>query len=125
MNVVVFEHGSYSFRDKGGACHDHAHIHVVATARPTQDFVRYVGDLIRFEPSVNWIEAAAEVVNGSACAYLALEHEGGSMIGRASGAPSGFFRKALMNWLEGNPDEHDWLVFPQADRIYRMLEAGL
>jgi len=45
LDVVIFEHGSYSFRDKGGACHDHAHVHAVATERPAEDFVNYVTKL--------------------------------------------------------------------------------
>lgn len=123
--AVVFEHGSYSFRDKGGACHDHSHVHVVATAKPVADFVRSVCDSVDLQPCADWIEAAAELVGGSHRSYLALESSAGSMIAPANRAPSAFFRKALVVWLGGELGEHDWLVFPHKARLRTMIEVGL
>jgi diadenosine tetraphosphate (Ap4A) HIT family hydrolase len=125
QDVVVFEHGSFSFRDKGGACHDHAHIHLVATADPVSEFVTLVSEHIDLRSSENWIEDAARLVNDDQRSYLALESDAGSMIATARNAPSAFFRKALTQWLSIDPGEHDWLVFPQAQRLRRMIEVGL
>lgn len=123
--VAVFEHGSLSFRDKGGACHDHAHIHVVATDRSVADFLDYVKAIVTLEPCDNWIESAAEMVNDAAISYLAIGDAASSFVGPATGAPSGFFRKSLMSWLGGDPAEHDWLVFPQIERLKSIIESGL
>lgn len=125
LDVVTFEHGSYSFRDKGGACHDHAHIHVVATDRPVADFVAHVSAIVDLRRCDDWVEAAADMVAGESRSYLALAGAGGAWIAPATGAPSGFFRKALMTWLGGDPAEHDWLVFPQVERLRAMVSAGL
>ena len=125
QDVVLFEHGSFSFRDKGGACHDHAHIHVVATADPVSDFVALVSTHVDLHPCDNWIEAAARLVNENQRSYLALQSEAGAMIATAGKAPSAFFRKALAQWLAVDPGEHDWLVYPQVERLRRMIAAGL
>ena len=123
--VVIFEHGSYSFRDRGGACHDHAHIHVVATERPVEEFVDYVSSNVTLEPCDDWIEAAAAMVNRSLRSYLALASQEGSWIGHVDRAPSGFFRKSMMRWLGEDPDQHDWLVYPQTERLRSMVVKGI
>jgi diadenosine tetraphosphate (Ap4A) HIT family hydrolase len=125
QNVVLFEHGSYSFRDKGGACHDHAHIHVVATEKPVSSFVDAVSADVELPPCEDWIEGAAGVVAESGRSYLALWTPDGSRIGVANDAPSGFFRKSLAAWLGADPAEHDWLVFPQIERLRAMVRGGL
>jgi hypothetical protein len=125
QDVVTFEHGSYSFRDKGGACHDHAHIHVVATPRDPLEFRQFVTDIVALRNTDDWIEDAAAIINSSARSYLALSYGDNAIIGDSTGAPSGFFRKALLNWLEADAAEHDWLVFPQAERICVMLRERI
>lgn len=125
QDVVLFEHGSFSFRDKGGACHDHSHIHVVATERSTDEFVRQVSASVPLEPCADWIEAAAELVTKSRRAFLAISTASGSMIAPASNVPSQFFRRALVNWLGAEEGEYDWLVFPQVERLRSIIAAGL
>lgn len=125
QEVVLFEHGSYSFRDKGGSCHDHSHTHIVATDRKVDDFIRHVSASVELEPCDDWIEAAASHIKDSGGSYLALESSAGSKIASANGAPSAFFRKALTSWLGGKLGEEDWLVFPQIDRLRTMVRLGL
>ncbi len=124
-DVVVFEHGSYSFRDKGGSCHDHSHVHVVVTERPVADFVELVSQHVDFSSCEDWIASAAELVSERHRSYLAIESHLGSMIATANQAPSAFFRKALVAWLGGEPGEHDWLVFPHTERLQAMLATGI
>jgi diadenosine tetraphosphate (Ap4A) HIT family hydrolase len=38
-NVTLFEHGSFDFRDKGGACYDHAHVHLLSTSADPAEFI--------------------------------------------------------------------------------------
>jgi diadenosine tetraphosphate (Ap4A) HIT family hydrolase len=125
QEVVLFEHGSFNFRDKGGSCHDHSHVHVVATERPVQDFIATVSDSVELEPCKDWIDAAAAMVRESSRSYLALQSAEGSMIAKSNNAPSAFFRKALVHWLGGEPGEHDWLVYPHTDRLRSMIKSGL
>lgn len=125
QNVVLFEHGSFSFRDKGGACHDHAHIHVVATDRHVDDFVKLVSGNVSLEPCENWIREATRFVRTEGRSYLALSFAGGSLVGSAHNAPSQFFRRSLAEWLEAEEGEWDWATFPQHDRLRKMIENGL
>ncbi|MGH8010260.1 MAG: HIT domain protein [Candidatus Binatia bacterium] len=122
--VAIFEQGSYSFRDRGGSCHDHAHVHVVASERPIRDFVEYVQSSVTLRECGDWLDAAAAMVSTSAKSYLALQASATSFLGDATGAPSGFFRKALLRWLGGDIAEHDWLVFPQVTRLRKMIDTG-
>lgn len=121
--VVTFEHGSFNFRDKGGACHDHAHIHVVATPRPVSAFVDYVSDIVKLRKCSDWIDEAADTVAGSLRSYLALSSREEDWIARSDNAPSGFFRKALARWLGEDAAQHDWIVFPQAERLRMMVTS--
>ena len=125
QEVVLFEHGSFNFRDKGGSCHDHSHVHIVATEKPVRDFVASVSDSVELEFCDDWIAAAAAMVRESSRSYLALESSAGSMIAKANNAPSAFFRKALVQWLDGEPGEHDWLTFPHTERLKGMLSTRL
>lgn len=125
QGVVVFEHGSHSFRDKGGACHDHCHVHMVATGQDVGEFVRSVSGTVRLEPCGDWIEDAAHRVRTTGRSYLAIETREGGLIATATGAPSAFFRKALVRWLGAEPGEDDWLVYPHTERLRAMIETGL
>ena len=97
----------------------------MATADPVSDFVALVSTHVDLHPCDNWIEAAARLVNENQRSYLALQSEAGAMIAMAGKAPSAFFRKALAQWLAVDPGEHDWLVYPQVERLRRMIAAGL
>ncbi|WP_150246286.1 HIT domain-containing protein [Nocardiopsis quinghaiensis] len=127
LDSLVFEHGSLDFRDKGGACYDHTHIHVVATDRDPQAFLDQIPAPIAMQPCPDWIGAARHLVEDRQRSYLALGTPGQDWIGTATGAPSQFFRRCLASWMGAEEGEWDWLTFPQTDRVQRMsslLAAG-
>lgn len=102
----MFEHGSYDFRDKGGACYDHAHIHIIATDRAPDEFVQRLPDSVQMRPSDDWIEDAHQSVTDRRQSYLALSSGNGDMIAEATGAPSQFFRRCLAAWM--NAEDGEW-----------------
>ncbi|WP_143086286.1 HIT family protein [Amycolatopsis saalfeldensis] len=120
-NVVVFEHGSFDFRNRGGSCQDHAHLHLVATPRPSAGLVDLVEGLVKFASTEDWLEDAANLVHDRRTSYLALDDGQGALIAEATGAPSQFFRRAMCTWLGADSGDWDWLVFPQEERLARML----
>lgn len=123
-NTVVFEHGSYDFRNKGGSCFDHAHVHLVATERPVAEFVEHIPSEVELRPTDDWIEEAARLVNSERTAYLALEGSQGPRITAVEGAPSQFFRRAMAQWLDAAEGEWDWLLFPQVERVKEIMRTG-
>jgi diadenosine tetraphosphate (Ap4A) HIT family hydrolase len=127
LDSLVFEHGSFDFRDKGGACYDHTHIHVVATGRDHHAFLDQIPAPITMGPCPDWIDAARHLVDSQQRSYLALGTPGQHWIGTATGAPAQFFRRCLASWIGAEEGEWDWLTFPQTDRVQRMsslLTAG-
>lgn len=125
FDVITFEHGSYDFRDKGGACYDHAHIHMVATEHSSEGFVRRLPESVAMRECADWVEAARSLVLEHRRSYLALDSGFSKMIGAASGAPPQFFRRCLAAWLGAEEGEWDWLTYPQAKRVKRMIQRQL
>lgn len=123
LSVMVFEHGSYNFRDKGGACYDHAHVHVVATDRPSDTFVDAVPEPVTLAECDDWLDTATDLIRGQQRSYVALDDGHRHLVGEATGAPSQFFRRCLASWLGAEAGEWDWLTFPQLDRVAHMLSA--
>lgn len=121
-HVVVFEHGSYDFRDKGGACYDHAHIHVLATGADPQVFVNLVAEDVILEECSDWISAAIRSVQSSERSYLAMGAGERCYIGNSRSAKSQFFRRHLAKWLGVEDGGWDWLVFPELERVTSMIE---
>jgi diadenosine tetraphosphate (Ap4A) HIT family hydrolase len=125
QSVMVFEHGSFNFRDKGGACYDHAHVHVVATTRPSATFVDAIPAPVTMTPCTDWINAATTLIQGERRSYVALDDGHRHLVGEATGAPSQFFRRCLAAWLGAEDGEWDWLTFPQLERVTAMLATSL
>jgi diadenosine tetraphosphate (Ap4A) HIT family hydrolase len=123
LDSLVFEHGSLDFRDKGGACYDHTHIHVVATGRDHQRFLDHIPAPVIMRPCADWISASRRLVEEEQRSYLALGTPDQDWIGIATGAPSQFFRRCLAAWMGAEEGEWDWLTFPQVDRVHRMSTA--
>ncbi|MFK4299144.1 diadenosine tetraphosphate (Ap4A) HIT family hydrolase [Arthrobacter sp. GAS37] len=123
--VVVFEHGSYDFRNKGGSCQDHAHIHLVATNQDVAELIEIVERHVRLTPVEDWLNAAANAVQQKRSSYLAIETAGGSYLAPATGAPSQFFRRSLCEWLGTDADGWDWLAYPNVERLANMINTRL
>lgn len=119
---VIFEHGSYSFRDKGGACYDHCHVHVVGADRTPSSFIAQVGEDVELMPSPAWLESAKQAIQKGERSYLAVSSSGGDFIGNSSAARSQFFRRHLAQWLGAEDGSWDWLVYPETTRVRAMIE---
>jgi hypothetical protein len=121
VSPVIFEHGSYNFRDKGGACYDHCHAHVLGTDRSPATFVEQVREDIPLAASDDWLSSAQSAIEVGGHSYLAVSSEGGDYIGNSASAPSQFFRRHLARWLEADEGVWDWLVFPEVTRVKKMI----
>lgn len=121
LDCILFEHGSYDFRDKGGACYDHAHIHLIATDRNPDAFLDHLPDSVHFRPCRDWLNAAQRLVTDQHRSYLALSTPAHDMIATANRAPSQFFRRGLATWMGADPGGWDWLTFPQRERVAHMI----
>ncbi|HEY6736386.1 MAG TPA: HIT domain protein [Candidatus Saccharimonadia bacterium] len=123
-DVIFFEHGSLNFRDKGGACFDHAHVHAVATERPMAGFLPHVADSVDLVPCGDWVTAATDMVQARQVAYLALSDGHHHLVGEAvqGRVRSQFFRRALTAWL-GNGEDWDWYVNRQLPRVRTMAQG--
>ncbi|WP_063041756.1 hypothetical protein [Nocardia pseudovaccinii] len=120
-NVVLFEHGSYDFRDKGGACYDHAHIHLISTDAQPESFVRSVAEDVALHSCDDWLGAAVDSVQREERSYLAMSIDGCDYIGNSRQARSQFFRQHLAAWLGAEPGGWDWLVYPEIGRVQGMI----
>ena len=118
---AVFEHGSYSFRDKGGSCYDHCHVHLIGAEQSPSTFVDQVARDVELTLREDWLLAAAEVVRRREHSYLAVSYDGGDFVGNSSGAPSQFFRRHLTSWLKAEKGSWDWLAFPEESRVRNMI----
>ena len=121
---VLFEHGSFSFRDKGGACFDHAHIHAVAARSTPTDFLRRVEKVVPMSPVEQWLPAAREWVRKRHRSYWAMStEEAGDYLGEPRDVPSQFFRRSLAEWLHMD-EQWDAVMYPQVDRVAHMIERA-
>lgn len=118
---AVFEHGSYSFRDKGGSCYDHCHVHLIGTERSPASFIDQVSRDVELTLRNDWLSAAEDAVRRHEHSYLAVSYCEGDFVGNSSKAPSQFFRRHLAGWLEAEEGRWDWLVFPEIDRTRKMI----
>ena len=116
LPVVAFEHGAESFRNRGGACTDHAHVHflpassqVDLVSRTRADFeLRRVTDLS---------SATHAQVAERRRPYLWIREQNETMwICDAPDALSQYIRRILLAQL-GCADEWDWAVFPGSEFI--------
>lgn len=119
--VAMFEHGTLSFRDKGGACYDHCHIHVVVTEKKVAGFLAAIPPEFAMRSTLDWIDDARQMIARDERAYLAAASADMQLIGSAAGAPSQFFRRALASWLGDQTEEWDAALFPQKDRLTQMI----
>ena len=122
QGLAMFEHGTLNFRDKGGACYDHCHIHVVATESAVQEFLASIPAEFDMNPVPSWIDGAYRMIQEDQRSYLAASSRSGEMIGSAAGAPSQFFRRALATWLGQPAGEWDAMLYPQKTRVKLMME---
>jgi diadenosine tetraphosphate (Ap4A) HIT family hydrolase len=119
--ITAFEHGAESFRNRGGSCTDHAHIHVFPAAAevdlPAELWKEFALRRVHGLPS-----PAREQVQGRQRPYLWLRTQSGEeWMCDAPHALSQYVRRILVAQL-GRPDEWDWAVFPGIDHIRATIE---
>lgn len=120
----IFEHGAKNFREKGGACADHAHTQVVPLG-PTDRFVTQLHSDFFTTASTSYLHSArttVELGNGDPYLYTHSASHGGA-VAVATGAKSQYFRR-LMAAHDGRPDDWDGPIFPGTDNMRRTLAAG-
>ncbi|WP_017615052.1 HIT family protein [Nocardiopsis salina] len=76
---------------------------------------------VAMQQCMDWTDSAHRLVQEHQRSYLALGTPGQDWIGQATGAPSQFFRRCLATWMGAEEGTWDWLVFPQAERVQRMI----
>lgn len=123
--VVFFEHGSLSFRNKGGNCYDHAHVHAVVTDLGAAAFINEIPAAVQFHETSDWIEDAHALLTRERVSYVSIEDGQSSHIGVAVDVPSQFFRQALARALRIPAEESDWIAYPQAGRVKGMLNRPI
>lgn len=120
----VFEHGAKNFREKGGACADHAHTQVVPLGA-TDRYVTSLRSDFTTTPVDNYVQSArAAVAEGAGHPYL-FTHSAtsGGAIAIANGTKSQYFRRLIAEQV-GKHDEWDGVVFPFIDNMKSTLAAG-
>jgi diadenosine tetraphosphate (Ap4A) HIT family hydrolase len=120
----VFEHGAKNFREKGGACADHAHTQV-APLGATDTFIASLHQDFSTRTSDSYLDSARETVAlGQGDPYLythSASHHGAIAV--ATGARGQYFRR-IMARHAGRPDEWDGPVCPHIDHMRLTLDAG-
>lgn len=121
-NCIMFEHGPVSPSQRGGACTDHAHLHVA----PVPDGIDLRQSLeahLRVRRVPEWLPAAREQV-ARQMPYLFLRHTDASMwICDAPQARSQEFRRDLVLQL-GLDDIWDWAAFPGSRHIVKTIQIA-
>jgi diadenosine tetraphosphate (Ap4A) HIT family hydrolase len=115
-SITAFEHGAESFRNRGGSCTDHAHMHVM----PIGDEVDLLGPLRKefdMRPAQEFFPALRSQVIERKRPYLWLRTATGRMwTCDAPNALSQYVRRILVDQL-GRPGEWDWAVFPGTEYL--------
>lgn len=119
---VMFEHGPISESNRGGACTDHAHLHVAPV--PSHIDLRPVLGAGRVAREVrSWSEAARLQVSGN-MPYLYLRHVDGTMwMCDAPVARSQEFRRELVRQL-GLEEIWDWSAFPGSAHVLATIRQS-
>jgi diadenosine tetraphosphate (Ap4A) HIT family hydrolase len=115
-NIILFEHGSASFTERGGSCTDHAHLHIVPVP-PHVDLMPAMAQDFAVRQVSGLVAAARQQLAERRGGYVFLRHhDGRSYIADAPQAVSQHLRRDLVVQL-GIPDQWDWALFPGSAHI--------
>lgn len=111
--AICFEHGSTSAKAKGGACIDHAHLHIVPGRL---EFREHISKEFR-EFRIEDMESLRDFSKRQK-PYLYLQDISGTsyVYEIPSSIPSQYMRKVWAD-LYGKPDEWDWQLFPNYPKM--------
>ncbi|WOX12304.1 HIT family protein [Streptomyces sp. N50] len=120
--VLAFEHGAESFRNRGGSCTDHAHMHMFP-AVPEIDIATGVRRDFELRSVNDFLPALRHQVQERQKPYLWLRSDDGRMwICDAPSALSQYVRRIIVGQL-GRADEWDWAVFPGIEHLCSTIET--
>lgn len=115
-SYVMFEHGGTSPMNKGAACIDHAHLHLVPSPRPNE--LRLV--LLRHFEEVQY-DNICDLSKHKESPYILLSTDTRIFVYQATDAPSQLLRRVLAHqW--GVPDCWNWRFFPFRENFIATLE---
>jgi diadenosine tetraphosphate (Ap4A) HIT family hydrolase len=120
--VLLLEHGSLSFRNKGGSCYDHAHLHLVGTPSAPETILEPLQKHVDMKKTSNWTSAAKDAILREHRSYVVVSDGSDAWIGDAASAPSQFFRKALVDALNLEDGSWDWLMYPNRKTVQSMID---
>ncbi|KOG08193.1 hypothetical protein ADK35_42005 [Streptomyces viridochromogenes] len=120
--VLAFEHGAESFRNRGGSCTDHAHLHMFP-AVPEIDIAAGLRRDFELRSVNDFLPALRHQVQERQKPYLWLRSDDGQMwICDAPSALSQYVRRIIVAQL-GRADEWDWAVFPGIEHLRSTIET--
>lgn len=121
LPVVAFEHGAESFRNRGGACTDHAHVHFLPASSGI-DLVSLTRADFQLRRVTDLSIAARCQVSERQRPYLWIREQDEAMwICDAPDALSQYLRRILLAQL-GRGDEWDWATFPGVEFIRSTIQ---
>jgi diadenosine tetraphosphate (Ap4A) HIT family hydrolase len=114
--IIAFEHGAESFRNRGGSCTDHAHMHVMPID-PQIDLVGPLSEEFEVRQATELLPAIRDQVQERRQPYLWLRTTDGLMwICDAPHALAQHIRRIIVDRL-GRPGEWDWAVFSGVEHM--------
>jgi diadenosine tetraphosphate (Ap4A) HIT family hydrolase len=118
-SAICFEHGAISSTERGGACVDHAHLHVIPGC---ENFRKYVDADFDGKIINNLSELKRFVV--AQYPYLYLEDTDGSkhVYALPIQVPSQYFRQVWAKAV-GQPDAWDWALFPNYELMRQTFDV--
>lgn len=120
--VIAFEHGAESFRNRGGSCTDHAHMHVMPISAQI-DLVGPLSKEFELRRTDELLPAIRDQVQERRQPYLFLRTTDGLMwICDAPHALAQHIRRIIVDLL-GRPGEWDWAVFSGAEHIRSTVQS--
>lgn len=114
--IIAFEHGAESFRNRGGSCTDHAHMHVMPISREI-DLLGPLSKDFELRRATEFAPALRDQVQERRRPYLWLRTTDGLMwICDAPNALAQHIRRIIVDQL-GRPGEWDWAVFNGVEHL--------
>jgi diadenosine tetraphosphate (Ap4A) HIT family hydrolase/SAM-dependent methyltransferase len=122
QDTILFEHGAISTCERGGACIDHAHLHICPTVYDVRDEIErrahskyFLGTFLELK---KWQKISKpylfyQGLDGQKTVYIFYED-----------IPSQYVRRLLTHKLN-IPDEWDYLIYPHFDNILLTYNALL
>lgn len=115
---VLFEHGANSERDRGPACIDHAHLHIVPLPN-----VKALIDQIQIDVPGQRFSCLLDLCRIDRSApYVWVQSSSEAWCFTGTGLPSQYLRRLVAEqW--GSPEEWDWRLYQRPETFWRTIET--